>query len=122
MEYVKDYISDVIADLPDEQAMNIPSLFDSWKIGISYTIGDRINYNGILYKCLQSHTSQSDWAPGVAVSLWTVVTVEEWPEWVQPTGAHDAYAKGAKVTYNGIHYISNIDANVWAPPTQWTEQ
>ena len=48
----------------------------------------------------------------------------EYPEFVQPTGAHDAYAKGAKVTYNGKRYVSLIDANVWTPevyPTGWSE-
>lgn len=48
----------------------------------------------------------------------------EYPEFVQPTGAHDAYSKGAKVTYNGKRYISLIDANTWAPdayPAGWSE-
>ena len=38
-----------------------------------------------------------------------------------PAGAHDAYPKGAKVTHNGKRYTSNVDANTWEPPTQWTE-
>ena len=42
---------------------------------------------------------------------------EEWPEWVQPTGAHDAYSTGDKVTFNGKHYTSLIDGNVWSPDT-----
>ena len=47
---------------------------------------------------------------------------EEWPEWVQPTGTHDAYNTGDKVTYNGKHYTSKIDGNVWSPeayPQGW---
>ncbi len=46
----------------------------------------------------------------------------EYPEFVQPTGAHDAYAKGAKVTYNGMRYVSLIEGNVWSPvdyPDGW---
>lgn len=46
---------------------------------------------------------------------------EEWPEWVQPTGAHDCYNTGDKVTYNE-HYVSKIDGNVWSPdayPRGW---
>lgn len=39
----------------------------------------------------------------------------DWPEWVQPTGAHDAYAKGSQVTHNGERYVSQINANVWEP-------
>lgn len=49
---------------------------------------------------------------------------EEWPEWVQPTGAHDAYSTGDKVTFNGKHYTSLIDGNVWSPdtyPAGWEE-
>ena len=47
---------------------------------------------------------------------------DEWPEFVQPTGAHDAYQTGDKVTYNGKHYISTMDGNVWNPdayPAGW---
>lgn len=50
---------------------------------------------------------------------------EEWPEWVQPTGAHDCYNTGDKVTYNGQHYVSKIDGNVWSPeayPAGWEVQ
>lgn len=47
---------------------------------------------------------------------------EEWPEWAQPTGAHDSYQTGDKVTYNGQRYVSLIDGNVWSPeayPDGW---
>lgn len=47
---------------------------------------------------------------------------EEWPAWVQPTGAHDAYQAGDKVTYNGKHYTCLSDGNVWSPdayPAGW---
>ena len=50
---------------------------------------------------------------------------EEWPAWVQPTGAHDCYNTGDKVTYNGQHYVSKIDGNVWSPdayPAGWQVQ
>ena len=49
---------------------------------------------------------------------------EEWPAWVQPTGAHDAYNIGDKVTFEGRHYISTMDGNVWSPsayPDGWEE-
>lgn len=42
---------------------------------------------------------------------------DEWPEYVQPTGAHDAYKTGDKVTYNGKHYICKMDGCVWDPDT-----
>lgn len=47
---------------------------------------------------------------------------EEYPEWVQPTGAHDAYAQGAKVSHNGKKWTSDISANVYEPGVYgWTE-
>ena len=42
-------------------------------------------------------------------------TGDTYPEWVQPTGAHDAYNTGDIVMYNGTAYRSLIDGNVWAP-------
>ena len=47
---------------------------------------------------------------------------EEWLEYVQPTGAHDAYNTGDKITYNGQHYICKMDGCVWNPtdyPAGW---
>lgn len=50
---------------------------------------------------------------------------DEWPEFVQPTGAHDAYKVGDKITYNGQHYICKMDGCVWTPdayPAGWEVQ
>ena len=53
--------------------------------------------------------------------------VEEYPEYINPTGAHDAYHAGDKVTYNGIRYICIAPegvAVVWSPdvyPAYWEE-
>lgn len=52
------------------------------------------------------------------------VQEDEYPEFVQPTGAHDAYNIGDKVTYNGKKYICQINGCVWAPdvyPQGWQE-
>lgn len=111
------------ANIPDEDAANDVWMFPKWKTNVYYAVGDRVQYNLDLYKCIQAHTSQADWTPDVAVSLFVKVAdpSEEWPEWVQPTGAHDAYAKGDKVSHNGSHWTSSIDANVWEPGVYgWT--
>lgn len=92
--------------------------------GYSYFTGERVTYEGKYYRCIQSHTSQSDWTPDRAVSLWVEISdpSDEWPEWRQPTGAHDAYARGDKVSHNGKHWISDLDANVWEPGVDgWSE-
>ena len=74
-------------------------------------------YGGALYRCVQAHTSQDDWTPDQAASLWTSIAdpAEEWPAWSQPIGAHDAYMTGDKVSYEDKHWVSTVDGNVWAP-------
>lgn len=101
--------------LSDEDALQAIELYPAWAEGVAYAVDDRIRYNGVLYRVVQAHTSQADWTPDITPALFTVVSLEEFPEWVQPTGAQDAYNTGDKVTYNGSHWISTVDANVWAP-------
>ena len=101
--------------LTDEDALQAVELYPLWLASTAYSMSERIRYNGILYRCVQAHTSQADWTPDVTPALWTVVSLDEWPEWKQPTGAQDAYAKGDKVSYDGKHWISNVDGNVWTP-------
>ena len=100
-------------------------VFAPWAKDIPYAAGALRAHGGKLYKCVQAHTSQSDWTPDVAVSLWAVAgnPQEEWPAWSQPVGAHDAYGVGDKVTYQDKRWLSTATANVWAPGVYgWTEQ
>ena len=99
----------------DQTALRMVAYYPDWTAGTAYAAGDRLVYNGDLYKVLQAHTSQAGWTPDAAPALWVAVSVDEWPEWVQPTGAHDAYHRGDKVSYNGKHYICTSYANVYAP-------
>ena len=119
---LRNLIEQLSITLDDATALTGVELFPPWKL-IAYSVGDRVQYNGTLYKCVQAHTSQADWTPDATPALWVVVTVEEWPEWVQPAGSHDAYAKDAKVTHNGERWISDVDSNVWEPGVYgWTKQ
>lgn len=105
-------------DLDDEDANEVKYLFDNWSgDSVAYAVGDRVLYADVLYKVIQAHTSQPDWSPDVAVSLFVRCDDpgEEWPEWVQPTGAHDAYEIGYKVSHNGKHWINTINANTYEP-------
>ena len=97
-----------------------------------YQIGDKVTYNGKTY---ESTIANNVWAPDVYG--WKEVSstgggsseepeqpTEEYPEWVQPTGQHDAYMIGDKVTFNDKHYESIIDYNTWSPeayPAGWKE-
>lgn len=120
--------------LPDETASKHITLFDTWKTGTKYTANERIVYDGKLYKVLQTHTSQDDWTPNKASSLFAeiltstvndngIVTENDVKEWTHPDSTNP-YKQGDKVKFNGKTYESLIDNNVWSPeayPAGWKE-
>lgn len=119
--------ADADAMTADELAACAP-LFDAWDGGsVAYSVDDIVAYDGALYRCAQAHTSQAGWTPDTTRALWTPMGVsaddpEAVPEWVQPTGAHDAYAKGSHVMHGGVEWVSDLDANVWEPGVSgWTQ-
>lgn len=117
-------LDSVLDILTDEQAETVPDVFPAWAVGVAYSVGIRVRYDSALYKCVQAHTSQADWTPDATPALWTRIGEpgDEWPEWVQPTGAQDAYAMGDKVSHDGAHWESTADNNVWEPGVYgWTE-
>ena len=112
----------------------------------AYNLGDIVSYNGKLYKSI---INANVWAPDVYPAGWEEYTestsggdsgetgggdsgttepetppTETIPDFVQPTGAHDAYKKGDKVKFEGKIYESLIDANAYSPsayPAGWKE-
>ena len=108
----------------DEQALAVPVLYPAWRSGVDYVTGLRILYDNALYKVLQDHTSQNDWTPDAASSLFAKVLIPDETtisEWEQPDSTN-AYSQGDKVTHNGKTWISDIDNNVWEPGVYgWTE-
>lgn len=110
-------LDEVLPILTDEQAEQVVHAFPAWKPNTAYKVGDRRRHGDRLYRCEQAHTSQADWTPDLVPALWTPIgepgTV---PEWVQPTGAQDAYGLGDHVMHNGEEWVSTYDgANVWEP-------
>ena len=112
---LREMIVKASTSLHDEDALEAVELFPAWQTDTAYTVDERIRYNSTLYRCVQSHTSQSDWTPDATRALWTAVSLDEWPEWVQPTGAQDAYRVGDKVSHNGKHWINALDYNTYEP-------
>ena len=79
----------------------------------AYPQGWKVTHNG---KTWESLVPFNVWEPGIA--NWRKVAGDDGPaEWVQPTGAHDAYKKGDQITYDGHVWTSSVDANTWAPGT-----
>ena len=116
-QQLRPIIEKAAQSLDDKTALEAVELFPIWIADKDYSTGDRCREGELLYKCVQTHHSQSDWQPSVTPALWTRVDDpgEEWPEWRRPTGAQDAYSSGAKVSHNDKHWISSVDANVWEP-------
>lgn len=101
----------------DQTALAGKELYPLWNETAVYKKGDRVRYDGVLYRCLQDHTAQATWTPTDAPSLWAKVlipTPSVIPEWEQPESTNP-YMKGDKVKYNGKTWVSSIDNNVWAP-------
>lgn len=111
----------------DAKALSIQEFYDDWEVGVKYEVGTYIRYEEVLYKVITAHTSQSDWTPTSASSLFAKVLIdptgETINEWVQPDSTNP-YMTGDKVTFNGKTYESVIDNNVWSPsayPAGWKE-
>lgn len=130
-------VQEFAATLPEEKAIEIATVYPEWDgNGHAYAINDYCVYgvNQVgdpqLYRCLQAHTSQEDWTPDVAVSLFKAVGIadDDIPIWSQPVGTEDAYMKGDKVHYPDAEddvYESLIDGNVWSPeayPAGWEKK
>ena len=101
----------------DSIAVQVVNLYDEWDSATHYEKDTRVSYNGVLYKCLQTHDAQADWAPTGAPSLWAEVLPGqsgEIGEWKQP-GSTNGYKTGDKVTHNGKTWESTADNNVWEP-------
>ena len=104
----------------DTEALQVQCLYKQWdkQIGKELQVGEYIQYEGVLYKVLQTHTVQEDWTPIGASSLFAKVLVdptgETILEWEQPESTNP-YMKGDKVIHNGVTYISDVDNNVWEP-------
>lgn len=104
--------------------------FKPWTAEESVVKGDIRQYENGLYEVIQDHTTQADWQPNVAASLWRVYTPNETlqgteiiPDFVQPVSTNP-YMTGDKVVFEGKVYESTIDNNVWSPiehPQGWQE-
>ena len=114
------------SELRPEQMLELIDIYPDWEKGISYSGGAVLKHSNTLYEVLApGHTSQADWTPDKTPALFKkVVPVGVIPEWIQPTGGHDAYTLGAKVVCEEKVYESLIAANVWKPvgnPSLWKE-
>lgn len=114
------------SDVSKDDYQDIIAIYPEWETETDYKVGDFVNYNLKAWEVVQAHTSQSDWTPETVPALFKEITpktvvdpdgseVEIVADFIQPTGAHDAYKVGEKVSFGGAVYISKIDANTYSP-------
>lgn len=111
----------------DAEALSLQILYKQWnrQVGKELQVGEYVNHNDVLYKVLQQHTVQDNWAPDVSPSLFAKVLVDPTGDtildWVQPDSTN-AYMKGDKVKFEDHIYQSLINNNIWSPtayPAGW---
>ena len=108
-----------------DEVYALVELYEAWSASSVYALGDIRSYGGTLWRCVQAHVSQVDWHPDAVPALWTACApAGVVPEWIQPTGAQDAYALDDLVTHNGRVWRSLIDANTYEPGVigTWRDQ
>lgn len=112
------HIETAVQSLSDEVALEVSNFYPNWDgNGVNYTANFRLRYEGVLYKVLQDHTSQSDWTPVASPSLFAKVLIEDpdvISEWEQPDSTNP-YMTDDKVSHNGKTWVSTCDNNVWEP-------
>lgn len=115
---LRPYIEKAASFLDDTDALEAVDLYPMWSgDNVGYFVGDRVRYNQILYKVLQNHTSQENWTPEAAPSLYAKVLIPDpdvIPDWEQPDSTNP-YMIGDKVRFEGHVYESTIDNNIWSP-------
>lgn len=109
-------------EVSEEEKDLFSNLFDDYQTNKEYLIGDKFNYNNIVYEVIQPHTSLDSWKPSEVPALYNLYYqtstsdgTDVIPEWSQPLGGHDAYNTGDLVFFEDTVWESQVDSNVWAP-------
>lgn len=95
-----------------------PSFFPTWSEKWTGKAGTILMDEGKLYRSIHDVTNVAqNTKPSETPSMWTAISdpTQEYPEWVQPIGAHDAYSSGDKASHNDKNWVSTVDGNVWEP-------
>ena len=120
---LREIIEKAVPHLDDETALQGVTLFPTWRVDTVYDVDTRVKYMDVLYRVITAHTSQADWTPDVAASLFAKVLIpdeDEIPAWEQPDSTN-GYSVGDKVSHNGYTWESLVANNVWEPGTTGTE-
>lgn len=115
-----------VDELTEDELNDMIHIYDKYQVNYPYIKEDRFHYEGKLYEVIQAHTSLENWKPNELPALYKEVMPKQViPNWVKPTGSHDAYKIGDKVIFESDVWVSKIDNNTWSPteyPTGWNKE
>lgn len=110
--------------LDDTTISEHTDIFPKWDENWTGKKGSILFDNGRLYRLIHDIGKGQNVKPSDNPSIWTPIgnPNNDFNEWSQPLGAHDAYSKNDKVSHNNKKWISTVDNNVWEPGVYgWNE-
>lgn len=95
----------------DQTALRMTEFYPTWAVGVSYAVGYRLQHNGKLYRVRTAHTSQADWSPDVAVTLFVRIDEEHDGSKYDPIpyDGNMALVSGLYYTQDGVLYRCTRD-------------
>lgn len=101
-------IKELRSTIADEVALKFIDLYPNWESGVELSIGDRVEYNGKLYKVIQSHTAQSTWTPDVALTLFEPIDIAH-----SGTKDNPIISAIGMTYYKGKYYLDETNNKVY---------
>ena len=100
-----------VQSLDDAVSLEMLSFYPSWKSGKAYTVGYKVTYNGKLYRVGMAHTSQADWTPDTAVTLFERIDETHNGSKYDPIpyDGNMALESGKYYTQDGMTYLCTRD-------------
>lgn len=105
---LRPYIEKAAISLTDEDALQAVELFPQWVVDHAYVVDERLQYNNVLYRVVQAHTSQADWSPDITPALFTVIDETHAGTKEEPIPA----SRGMEYTY-GLYYTDPEDSKLY---------
>ena len=105
---IVDYLKNTRNIIAEEMALKYVALYPNWKIGKELSVGERIEYEGKLYKVVQAHTTQESWKPNLTPSLFEPIDVVN-----EGTLANPIIAAVGMCYLKDRYYLDESDGNTY---------
>lgn len=108
---IRGVIETAAQSLDDNTALTVVNLHQAWKSGIAYAVGYKVRYAGKLWRCIQSHTSQTGWEPENVPALWEQINETHAGTLDDPIPYSGSMALSAGLYYSqeGVTYLCTRD-------------